>query len=158
MKRLFFLRHGNAAPMSDSDIFRVLTNEGKKQVETIANQFKTSNFEIGLIISSPASRAKETAEIFHTVINSDVEILYESFIYEGYTTNEIIEYFNDLPDLITTVLFVGHNPNISNTVNNLAKNINIAFSPAEIIGLEFDIQFWYQLEVRTGEIIFAKRN
>lgn len=157
MKKLFFLRHGKAAGMGDSDIFRPLTNEGKEQVKAIADHFKQGKFAVELIISSPALRAKETTELFNEINNNSQEILFESFIYEGYATEELIEYFNDLPDIVNNVLFVGHNPNISRAVMNLSKNIDIAMSPAEIVGLAFDINFWHELEARTGELCFAKK-
>lgn len=157
MKQIFFLRHGKAAILGDNDIFRVLTNEGKSQVLEIGNQFNNSGHTIDLIISSPATRAKETTEIFYKILQSKPEILYESFLYEGYSSSELIDYINDLPEMINTVLFVGHNPNISLSVINLAKHIDISMAPAEIIGLEFDIEVWEQLESRSGEIFYAKK-
>lgn len=158
MKRIYFLRHGKAAPMNDSDIFRVLTSDGKHQVNEVATKFKKSGNNINLIISSPATRAKETAEIFQETLDQNHDILFEHFIYEGYSTDELINYFNDLPQIFDSILFVGHNPNISRIIMNLSIDADIALAPADIIGLEFNIDFWSQLESRSGEIMFSVSN
>jgi phosphohistidine phosphatase len=157
MKRIFFLRHGSAAHMGENDFSRALTTKGKEEVNKIADYFHKSQFSIDLVISSSAIRAKETSDIFIQNAKSKTEILYESFIYDDYSTEDIIEYFYDIPDMLNNILFVGHNPNISRISMNLGKNLEISMSPAEIIGLEFEIEIWNQLESRSGEIIFSKR-
>lgn len=84
--KYFMMRHGQAENNIETH-FSILTShsaklteEGKKQAEKSAKEFEN---KIDLIISSPFSRAKETAEIFSKQIGLPVEdIVYDERIKE----------------------------------------------------------------------------
>lgn len=71
MKRLYFIRHalselnksGHFAGITDTP----LTDEGRQQAKDVAQQIK--DLDIDLIVSSPLSRALETAQIIAKRIN-----------------------------------------------------------------------------------------
>lgn len=75
MKRLYFIRHGlstaNKKTIVSGRTNHRLATEGKEQAK-IAGQ-KAKNLKIDLIVSSPQSRALQTAKIFAKEINYPVK-------------------------------------------------------------------------------------
>lgn len=66
MKKIYFVRHaeseGNVGPVRQGDL-TPLSDKGKQQTELIANRCKNLTFD--RIVSSPQTRAKNTAEAIH---------------------------------------------------------------------------------------------
>jgi uncharacterized phosphatase len=85
MKKLYFIRHGlsemNKTGHFAGTIDTPLTEEGRAQAKKAANHAKDLN--IDLIVSSPLSRARETAEIIAQEIGYPKEnIIYSDLIIE----------------------------------------------------------------------------
>lgn len=72
-----FLRHGeslgNAQSRWQGQSDYPLTEKGRAQVHALAERWKTENAQFDLVISSPLSRAKETAEIIAEALKVKVE-------------------------------------------------------------------------------------
>jgi broad specificity phosphatase PhoE len=93
-----FLRHGesigNAQSRWQGQSDYALTEKGRLQASALAERWKSENMKFDLIIASPLSRAKETAEIIGAALNRKVEfdpILLERHIgeMEGLTAEEV---------------------------------------------------------------------
>jgi broad specificity phosphatase PhoE len=93
-----FLRHGeslgNAQSRWQGQSDYPLTDKGRDQARALAERWKRENASFDLIISSPLSRAKETAEIIATALKVRVEfdpIWLERAIgeMEGLTADEV---------------------------------------------------------------------
>lgn len=67
--QLILARHGKASPFDD-----LLTKKGEDEMEMLAEKLREiiSEEEIPIIISSPATRAKQTAHIFHNALGGNV--------------------------------------------------------------------------------------
>ncbi len=66
MKKIIFVRHGRAEDQASefSDFERSLTTRGKVISKQMAKWFREKESKPGILISSPAFRALETAIIF----------------------------------------------------------------------------------------------
>ena len=66
MKKIIFVRHGRAEDQASeiSDFERSLTTRGKVISKQMAKRFREKESNPGLLITSPAFRALETAIIF----------------------------------------------------------------------------------------------
>jgi broad specificity phosphatase PhoE len=93
-----FLRHGesigNAQSRWQGQSDYALTEKGRAQAHALAERWKSENVKFDLIISSPLSRARETAEIIALALDAKVEfdsILLERHIgeMEGLTAEEV---------------------------------------------------------------------
>src|SRR5690242_698805 len=65
MKTILMVRHAKSGwdkPLSDFD--RKLTEQGKTDAKNMSIRLVEKNIKIDLFISSPAARARKTAEIF----------------------------------------------------------------------------------------------
>lgn len=71
--KLFFVRHGESE-FNEKELFQSkdvsLTEKGKRQAEFLAKRL--SKIPIGIIISSPAVRAKQTVEIINKKLKKEI--------------------------------------------------------------------------------------
>jgi phosphohistidine phosphatase len=111
---LWILRHGKAAsegPGGDST--RPLTKRGRRQADIVREHLE----EVGrtlelpaLVISSPAARALETAELVVPAMpNARLDIEAELYSEEA---SGILEWLRDVRPDEKTVMIVGHNPSL----------------------------------------------
>lgn len=89
MKRLYYARHGegesNLGGIWASRSMAPLTQLGRQQAAAEGKKAKQQNLKIDLIVSSPITRAKQTAEIIAGQINYDLqEILFNDLFVERY--------------------------------------------------------------------------
>jgi probable phosphoglycerate mutase len=93
-----FLRHGesigNAQARWQGQSDYALTEKGRAQAQALAERWRSEDVKFDLIIASPLSRAKETAEIIASAVDAQLEfdpILLERHIgeMEGLTAEEV---------------------------------------------------------------------
>ena len=88
--------------------------------------FVTANKNFDIVFSSTALRAVETIEIIKPSIK-DTKIIYKKELYT-FDDQIMIEFISKINDDISSLLIVGHNPAIQETVLRLAetdKNSNL---------------------------------
>jgi len=126
MKKLIFIRHGRAEdPVPEiSDFERSLTLKGKIISRLMAGKFMEKEKSPGIIVTSPAFRALETAFIFAGEFGIDTEkvILNSSLYYKMSFQNlpGILSNINEDSEIVT--LF-GHNPSFTQIANTLCKKV-----------------------------------
>ena len=100
-----------------------LTYLGISDIKSIANSIKKLRIKIDLILTSPISGCKQTAEIFNNIFKKRITIVVCNDLKpEGnflYFYNEISKY-NDVP----SILIVGHEPYLSNMISDIISNNN----------------------------------
>ena len=93
-----FVRHGesigNAQARWQGQSDYALTDKGRAQAHALAERWRSEDVKFDLIIASPLSRAKETAEIIASAVDAQLEfdpILLERHIgeMEGLTADEV---------------------------------------------------------------------
>jgi len=143
MKKLYIIRHAKAEnpTFEDNDFERNLVPEGiekaLQKAKALAQEQLIDTTGKTLVISSPANRAKQTAQIFCTELQipSD-QIKYEPKIYEAHYLM-LLKVLNDCPSTAENVLIFGHNPGLSDLVAYITNDyVNLA--TAEIAYLTLD--------------------
>ncbi len=121
MKKLLIMRHGKSdwGAGSQRDFDRPLNERGKKDAPRIGNELKSRNLTPDLIISSPAERAKMTAEKVAENSGYNKNIKWDESFYFGYF-KEVINAVKKVDEQNETVLIVGHNPTWSSLVEHLS--------------------------------------
>ena len=137
-KKLYILRHAKSSwkDFSISDFDRPLNKRGKQDAPLMAEQMAKKGIHPNIILSSPAKRAKATAQHFSEKLHTD--IVYNNDIYEASaaTLKEIIkEAFN----LYDEIMLVGHNPSVTMLSNSLSSHQIDNMPTAGIVGFEFDV-------------------
>ena len=121
MKKLSFIRHAKSDWTSPllSDHDRRLADRGQKASVIMKDFFVTANKNFDIVFSSTALRAVETIEIIKPSIK-DTKIIYKKELYT-FDDQIMIEFISKINDDISSVLIVGHNPAIQETVLRLAR-------------------------------------
>ncbi len=155
MKKLIFIRHGRAEDPSYefSDFERSLTGKGKAICKIMAQKLKEFEASPGLMITSPAFRALETAYIFGKEFKVDPEkIVIASNLYYKMSYLFLQELLSSVKENIDTVTLFGHNPNFSEIANSLSKTGCDFIPKTGIVGLIFDVTSWSEIRKNSGKI------
>ena len=114
--RYYFVRHGIAEDMAESDFSRQLTARGRRRVVQSAAVMKRLNLKPARVYSSPRIRARQTAEIISEALGLPVSLVEE--VNFGFDLNDINKLTSDM-HIDDEVMFVGHNPDMSLLVHQL---------------------------------------
>ena len=109
--KIFFMRHGIAEPAYGSvkDHDRALTDEGRGQVNLIAQAMQRLSIKPDVILTSPLVRARETAEIIAPALDARLETANE--LQPGCILDDLQRVLRRYPQ--ETVMLVGHEPDFS---------------------------------------------
>ena len=119
--------------------------------------FGTSNKNFDIVLSSTALRAVETIEIIKPSF-IDTEIIYKKELYT-FDDQIMLEFISKITDDISSVLIVGHNPAIQETVlrlaetdqnSNLLNKVEHKYPTAAFCTLTSTIEKWSH----TGDTMF----
>jgi phosphohistidine phosphatase len=153
MFRLTLIRHAKTAPAHDGqeDWNRELEAKGRHEAKMMGQRLKGRGLIPGLLITSPAVRARSTTQILAQQLKLPA--------------NRIIEdeqLYLASPDVMLTVVkersgneghicIVGHNPGITEFAERVSKDRPIDNMPTcAVFTLEFDVKSWSDLEWRSG--------
>ena len=153
MKLLTLVRHAQAEDHSadNSDFSRILTGKGIKQSASAGTFIRENNIVPDLILSSPAPRALQTAEIICSEFSYTIDqIKTDMRIYQG-DENTLLDLICETPAEINHLLICGHNPSLhllSNIICNTKRN---HFKKGYVLVLIFKINDWSELFNSTGK-------
>ena len=122
MKKLLVLRHAKSS-WTDPDLAdfdRPLNERGLRAAPFMGSVIVKDGLEPELIISSPAERARTTAELVVQGGDLAADVRFEERIYEA-SPHTLLQIVSDLDDDLETVLLVGHNPGIEDFVKLLTS-------------------------------------
>lgn len=155
MKKLIFIRHGRAEdPSSEiSDFERSLTTKGKVISRIMAHRLREKEDDPGLMITSPAFRALETAFIFagEFGIKPDTIRINSNFYYKA-GMKMLIEMLAGISDEIDTITLFGHNPAFTEMPDRLSREGCEFLTKTSIVCISFKIKTWSEIKSDTGEM------
>lgn len=156
MKRIVLVRHAKTVQFGyENDFERELTEVGKKDAEVIGKKLFEMHILPDLIVSSPANRAIQTSQIFAESTGYKPEDIIQNMdIYEGLTTNEFLKLLQNLNDNFNCIFIVGHNPGFEYFANNLLENDYTEMPTCSTVCIDFKVNSWQQIELRTGKKTF----
>jgi phosphohistidine phosphatase len=108
---LYLLRHGNAEDGDGDDVVRRLTAKGERQAKAAGQALAALSAEIDACLTSPKVRAIDTARIACRSLGIEPEVVEEL---RGGSFDSL-----SLAAGRDDVLFVGHEPDLSNEVARL---------------------------------------
>src|SRR4030042_152884 len=154
MKKLIFIRHGRAEDQTSgiTDFERSLTVKGKIIARHRAKRFRAKETDPGVIITSPAFRALETAYIFAGEFGiKPEEIRIESNIYFKTGIKHLFEMLSSVGDEIDTVTLFGHNPSFTEMPDRLCKTGCEFLTKTSAVCISFPIRTWSELKPDSGK-------
>lgn len=160
MKELILIRHAKSDWTNESvkDIDRPLNERGYTDAYQLSEWFKTELTLPDAILSSPATRAVNTAFIFCRTfkVNESAVILIQN-LYES-TMEEYLNIIGSLDDKTNRVMLFGHNPAITNLTNELNKDLLFDNVPTcGIIKIGFNVNKWKDVAAnKEGKLLLNK--
>lgn len=157
MKTLLLVRHAKSswdlATLNDFD--RSLNERGKKDAPVMAQRLLDRKIDINIFVSSPAKRAKKTAELFCSIYKKDKEqIIFVPALYHA-SLNTFFEVVTQLNDDYNCVAIFSHNPVITEFVNQLVENVTIDNMPTcGVFAVKTSITKWKEFSTSKKELIF----
>src|SRR5664279_4227905 len=145
MKRIILIRHGKAEDESAeiSDFERSLTLKGKVIAGMMARKLLEKEKSMGVILTSPAFRALETALIFagEFGINTD-DIIMNSNLYFKMNYRNLPALLSTIDEETETLTMFGHNPSFSEIANMLSQEGCDFLPKTGIVCISFKVMTW----------------
>ena len=156
MKTLYLLRHAKSSWSFDelSDQQRPLNDRGRDDAPRMGQALAKRDIELDLLVSSPAVRALSTAALVARELNYPHDkIRVEGSIY-GADVDGLLTVIHSLSDAAGSVLLVGHNPTITDTVNALSPSSINEMPTAGVVCLKFACEQWADASKANAEFYF----
>jgi len=150
MKTLFIVRHAKSswAEADLSDFDRPLNERGNKAAPFMGELMAENGFQPYIILSSPAMRAKTTAQLIKKAAKFDAEIRYEHRIYEA-SPHGLRQIVAEIDDAYPTALLVGHNPGTEGFIRYLTGHLE-TMPTAALAVIELKIDNWNAINDGSG--------
>ncbi len=158
MKYLTIVRHAKSDWSTDvDDIARPLNERGKDAVKLVGSYLHQQNIKPDLIISSPATRAIETAKVIGELVKYDLkEIKVEPVVYFG-ASSAIIELLKELNNQFNDVFLFGHEPILSSLIFHFTKTSLEKFPTCGVFRVSFNIKDWKEIKTGSAEFFITPK-
>jgi phosphohistidine phosphatase len=140
--KLYILRHGEAAEHGDpryKENERPLTPKGIQRTKQLAHRLGEMEIVFDRILSSPLTRAKQTAEIVANRMQKKVELV-DALTPSG-SMKDLVDALNHLRPVPGNVVIVGHEPYLSGFISLLCvggPDLPIKLKKGALARLEVD--------------------
>jgi phosphohistidine phosphatase len=156
MKTLLIIRHAKSSwdNFNTPDIERPLNDRGKKDAPVMARRVLKAGIRPDRLISSPARRARHTAELFareFDVKEKDIVILTELYHAQPADFQQVVA---GLDDGDRTVALFSHNPGITAFVNTLTSARLDNMPTCSVFAIKSEAPTWSELFAGEREFLF----
>jgi phosphohistidine phosphatase len=162
MKTFLILRHAKAAlkgpNISDHD--RPLDELGEADALRMGKLMKDKDMIPSLIISSSALRAKSIAELVAKGWGYQADIVLNQSLYEA-KPKDYLSILETLSDIFNSVLIVGHNPTVEDTLQMLTDSSDVkGISSCTLVHFSLLIEKWSDLsnnnKIEQGKVVLRE--
>jgi phosphohistidine phosphatase len=156
-KTLLLIRHAKSSwdigPLNDFE--RPLNDRGKRDAPEMAKRLLNKKIKIDAFVSSPARRAKKTAELFiEQYGRKDDDIIFITKLYHAHS-DIFFDVVAELDDQFNCVAVFSHNPGITGFVNLLTDNVRIDNMPTcGIFAVKVNTDNWDNFKKAKKEFLF----
>jgi phosphohistidine phosphatase len=157
MKTLFLIRHAKSswATLGLRDIDRTLELRGHNDAPRMAKHLKKMGIKPDLLVSSPAVRARTTAEYFAKEFGIAPESIdNQQDVYEA-DERDIAHVIRELPDSANTVFLFGHNPTFTYVADSYSRKDRFENVPTcGIVQIQSNTEgtSWENFNPKTAEV------
>ena len=156
MKTIILVRHAKSSwdDFSLKDEERPLTDRGKKNAPDMAKRLLKRKIPIDAILSSPAKRAKSTADFFakeYDIPKKKIYLIPELYM----ASNEaFVKTIRNAPDKADSIALFSHNNGITQFANTLSETRIDHMPTCSVFAVKADIDSWDQFEPGKNEFYF----
>ena len=156
MKTIILVRHAKSSwdDFSLKDEESPLTDRGKKNAPDMAKRLLRKKIPIDAILSSPAKRAKSTADFFakeYDIPKKKIYLIPELYM----ASNEaFVKTIRNAPDKADSIALFSHNNGITQFANTLSETRIDHMPTCSVFAVKADIDSWDQFEPGKNEFYF----
>lgn len=146
-RTLLLVRHAKSSwdDPDLADLARPLNRRGTRDVAAMAQRLAVRPDGPQLIVTSPAMRARRTAEAVAAALGRDPEsVIVDPRVYDA-TVTRLLEVIRSLDDRHARAMLVGHHPGITDTVNALTDANIERMTTCSIAEIRLEISSWSEL-------------
>jgi phosphohistidine phosphatase len=142
--KLYLLRHGDAVEHGDpryKENDRPLTPRGIQRTKLLAHALRKMEISFDVILSSPLTRARETAEIVQSGLHQG-SLDFTDYLTPSGGMGKLVEQINVIRPIPENVLLVGHEPYLSGFVSLLCTGgteLSLTFKKGALCRLEIEL-------------------
>ncbi|SDB41787.1 phosphohistidine phosphatase [Flavobacteriaceae bacterium MAR_2010_188] len=158
MKRLILVRHGKSSWEYDlTDKLRPLLKRGITDGDLVSSHFKTLDYHIDFVYSSPANRAYSTCEIFlNTLKIPDEKVKKVESLYT-FNDKEVVKFIKSVDNKLETIMIFGHNNAFNDVVNSLGSEHIDNLPTTGLAIIEFDTDKWENVKRGTTKELLTPK-
>jgi phosphohistidine phosphatase len=157
MKNILLLRHAKSSwdDSSLKDFDRPLAKRGQKDAPRVGRFIRESKTVPATIISSPAQRAKQTAQLIAVEANLGTDAIswVEDLYYGG--ARDYLTAIQSAPEDAADIMLIGHNPLMEETVSLLCNGeggYGVRMPTAALVCIEHPAIEWKQVKPGTARL------
>ncbi len=154
MKQLTLVRHAKAVqdPSFAADSERPLADRGRAEASLVGRFLAHADLAPDLIVTSPAVRARQTAELLAQGAEYRGPIVSQEAIYLAGTA-DLLEVARALPDDAAHVLLIGHNPGFEEfAAALLGATSGVRMPTTAAAHFAFPVERWQEVAPGRGEL------
>ena len=150
-RRLYLLRHAKSSwedpALADHD--RPLAGRGRRAATAVAAHIATHALVPDLVLCSTSARTRETYQRIESAL-AGAPVLFERGVYAA-SADDLLARLRMVPDQVTSVLVIGHNPGLEDLALLLARpslerdSLQTKFPTAALATLDLTGSHWSEL-------------
>ncbi|MFV0305380.1 MAG: SixA phosphatase family protein [Moheibacter sp.] len=159
MKTIILFRHGKSrwnfgVKDYDRDLENIGIERTKKSAKELSHIFGN---KVDAWYSSPALRAKHTAQITHKYFTNPSKI---QFFEELYTFSffDLLKFIKKIDNQVQTILIFGHNEAFTEFANRMGNQYIENVPTSGVVAIEFNTGNWQLIEKGITKIILKPKN
>jgi phosphohistidine phosphatase len=122
MRVLHLVRHAKSSwddpDLGDRD--RPLTPRGKRASKALAHHLEEAGIRPDIVVCSPARRAQDTLKPLQRALGAGATVRLDERVYAA-SADELLDVVSEVPDRVSSVMLVGHNPGLQDLALALIK-------------------------------------
>lgn len=156
MKTIILVRHAKSSwdDFSLRDEERPLTDRGKKNAAEMAKRLRKKDIDIDAILTSPAKRAKATADYFADEFDLPKKkfVVMPELYMAGY--NAFVSSIRQAPRKADCIAVFSHNNGITEFANTLSATRIDHMPTCSVFAVKVDLKDWADFEPGNAEFYF----
>ncbi len=154
MKQLVLLRHGKSDwDAGAPDRERPLAPRGVRAARTMGQLLTRAGQAPDLVVTSPAVRARTTAELAAEAGGWAADIIIETPLY-AFGPEGVVDVVRRTPDDVDNLLIVGHEPTWSGLAE-LLTGADVRVATATAVGIHLEVASWRATAARRGTLAWV---
>lgn len=160
MKNLHLLRHAKSSwpdtGVDDHD--RPLSPRGRRAAKKMAKHLRQQGLSPAMVLCSSAIRSRETLALIAPALSKKTKIQVEDELYAA-PVEALLQRLRRVPDLIASVMLIGHNPGLQDLALTLAgrgaklERLREGFPTAALITLRIPAGSWREFGPGDAELV-----